>query len=643
MNPDAGIPVTQIIDDLLNELAALSESPQTKAADFFEKITVATETLFSPIYFATIAQGSNNQNIFISGSESLSQAPQISEMATGSEFVKFLGNQDQPDVLSLKSAGHRQVFIRIQNGHEVWGGMVARFDDSVKVEPILLIFEAIREITNRFVAKQAEQQNAQFLDQFLRFSFNSHLSLNPKLVANHVANDARLILNCERLAILQVTRSRAKLLAISSVSSIESRSAVSKKMVRLVNLASRFQMPFFSDQPPTEKSVCEAMNSFQEASNFEFIVGVPLVDQSNKKQATPPVVGYLVAESKPDINRFEFSRGLRVTAPHISLALSNAEAVSRIPFRRSLSAIGKICNLSSLAALIVGLMLLTCLIGSLFIVKTDFKIRINGELRPEIERNVFASMDGFVEEVMVNHGDQVLKDQKLIELSSPALELELKQLAGEKSKLEKTLETKQIALNQAASGDLRDLSIASRLAGEISELEFELASLEDKKQFLVEQMAELVILSPIDGAVTTWKLKESILKKPVRWGESLANIALESGEWKINFKVPEYRIGYLLAARMESTEPLEIEFFFESSPNQKMKTRILEISPSTEMDPEVGPIVTVVCEVPSLTDEVDFAKRHGARVIADVNCGKKPVFSTWTQELFDSIKRRLVW
>ena len=129
------------------------------------------------------------------------------------------------------------------------------------------------------------------------------------------------------------------------------------------------------------------------------------------------------------------------------------------------------------------------------------------------------------------------------------------------------------------------------------------------------------------------------MKKPVRWGEDLVNVAFEKGEWKLNFKVPEYRIGYILDARKKSEEPLEIEFFFESSPTEKYTTRITEVAQSTELDPEFGSVVTVVCEVP----DAGFSKRHGARVIADVTCGEKPVLATWTQELTDSIKRKFVW
>ena len=286
----------------------------------------------------------------------------------------------------------------------------------------------------------------------------------------------------------------------------------------------------------------------------------------------------------------------------------------------------------------LALLIFACL----FLVETEFKVRINGELRPEIEKNVFAPADGFVEKVLVSHGTPVTTGQTLIELSSPALELEKKQLDGEQLLVEKNLETKKIALNQAASGNLRDPSVAGELAADISELEFELANLKDKEKFLDERILDLVILSPIEGVVTNWQLKDNILKKPVRWGEELANIAFESGAWKINFKVPEHQIGYLLAAKKESDDPVEVEFFFESNPTKKIKTQILKISPSTELDAEFGPVVSVVCSVPD-DAAANFSKRHGARVIADVHCGKKSVFDSWTQEFFDSLRRRLVW
>ena len=277
------LPVSQIIDSLLNELAAKSSDPKTKTRDFFEKITVTIEALFSPQYFAVIAKGANKENFIVHGSKSLAQLAQISETKKDSEFSKAIESRSSPAVVVQQTSSDQRIVVRIDSDNEVWGGMTAVFDPAANVEALTPIFDAIGEITSQFVANRAQQRNAQFLQQFLRFSYNSHSSLNPKLVANHVANDARLMLGCERLSILAASRRQAKVLAISSVASIENRSALLKKMVKLVNLVSRRSEPFFSDQPPASKPVHEALDSFRDVSGFDFVVGVPLIDQTIKK------------------------------------------------------------------------------------------------------------------------------------------------------------------------------------------------------------------------------------------------------------------------------------------------------------------------------------------------------------------------
>ena len=73
-----------------------------------------------------------------------------------------------------------------------------------------------------------------------------------------------------------------------------------------------------------------------------------------------------------------------------------------------------------------------------------------------------------------------------------------------------------------------------------------------------------------------------------------------------------------------------------SGPQTVTASAVATLAPGQSMCP-TSPIG--ICEVPG----GEFMKRHGARVIADVNCGHKPIFASWTQELFDSIRRKLIW
>ena len=632
----------QIIDRLLDDLASMADRDAATEQEFFDRIFSTIVPLFSPDYSAVLAKAPSGENLVVFKSKSIQSDLLIPEASAESSFSKFVQDDAGAQTAILEALDQKSIAFKVATEQGTWGGLVATFKSGANIEPLVPIFDAICEITAQFIANRWQATNVDFVNDFLRFSVNSHTSLDPKRVASHLANDARRMLGCERLSIFQVFRNRASLLAVSSVAGIENRSKLAKKMTHLAKVASRLKTPVFAGQPPTEKRLNEALQSFQLASGFPFLVGIPLVKFTDNQKRVPKIIGYAIAESDENIDRFQFSRNLQLTAPHMGLALSNACQVSRIPFRRSLSLLGKLKDTFSLAGLLTTTLLLTVGIWCVLFLKTDFQVRINGELRPEIERVVFAPADGFVEHVLVDHGDKVAKNQVLIELSSPTLNLELEQFEGERLKMEKILETKKIALNQANDGNRGDLGVMGQLASEISELEHELDALDEKSKFIDERIKELVIQSPIDGRVTTWQLKRNILSKPVRWGDDLANIADENGVWKLNFKVPEYRIGYLLDARNQSSEPLEIEFFFESNPSRRMKTKILEIEEATKLDPEYGPSVTIVCELPA-TEGGEFVKRHGARVIADVNCGQRSLLATWTQELVDSIRRKLVW
>lgn len=695
--PEADL--TAMIDVLLDDLAATASRDDVTSRDFFAKMASSVESLFDSQWMAVWALNSNRtasqsgqsgtaDSLMAVFASSKSAEASVNLMQENRELrawvfsagshqpgshqpkAELKGDRDSRTHVSKAIMTGTDAFLATKidaNPHPA-AVMVTRFPPDMSIAPLIPVFDALGEIATRFISERSQANHIQRTEQLMQFALHAHLSLRPREVATHIANDARIILGCERVMVFQITANRPKLMAVSSVATPEHRSKLIQKATRLVTSACRFGQPFFAEQRPSEPPLARDLDEFVAASEFPFIAGIPLpvVPQSHGRlagQRKPKLVGFLIAESDETIDRLGFSRSLPSLLPQISLAMSNARRVSQMPFRRSLSLLGKARDAVGLSSLVLGFLVACVGVFLLFLMKTDFLVPLEGELRPEIERSIFAPADGFVERVTVDYGDGVRKDQPLIELSSPRLNLELEELSSEQTKIDKKLESKRIALNQATNSGTGDMVTVGQLASEISQLEHEEESLVERRAFLQERIDELVIPSPIDGRVTTWQLKRTLLQKPVRWGDELAKVADESGKWQLIFAVPEYRIGYLLDAQKMSDAPVEIEFFFESNPARRYRTHISAIASSTETDIATGPFVTVTCPMPSrpVSDGVRksegdggrsqaagspqelIAMRHGARVIAEAYCGKRPVIASWTQELTDSIRRKLVW
>ena len=407
-------------------------------------------------------------------------------------------------------------------------------------------------------------------------------------------------------------RRSPQLLAISSVASVEGRSQLVKRMTSMVGRAVKLNEAIISDQASPDQRLASLVEAHCGASGLPFAFGVLLgnrTEPAGKRPGSP--VGFLLAESTDDIDRVKFARGLRRVVPHVATSLSNANTYSQIPFRRPLGWLGRVLNLASLSRLALGFMLAGLMIAATLFFTTDFKVRISGELRPVVERNVFATHDGVIEEVFVNHGDRVEQDQPLIQIRSTKYEVELEKASSDILKLQQLKEAKMVSLNRVSNIG-SDQNLAAQLASEVSDLDFQIATLEEQRKFLKQQIAELLIKCPIDGQVTTWQSQDNLSNRPVRWGDRVLNVAQLDGDWDLVFRVPERRIGYLLTREQElgDDETLELEFFLESEPGKKYRVDVRKIDRSAIDDAELGPVTIRKCSAPAELAN----KRQGATV-----------------------------
>lgn len=628
-----------VFDSLLDGLADAACDQGMSSSLFFAKTIQVVEAIVSPQWNAIVAQGPNDSVLFVQGSP---DAQHALNMACSKRPA-----DQTPSSWIVQWTDPKVVVSEIAVGDTVWGWLVVGVVELQSTSIQREVTAGVAEILSEFVRSQQRADHAQgqqFSDQLYRFSLNSHQSLDQNEVAHNLVNDIRVLLGCERVSLFGINRNRPKLLSVSSVATIENRSTLIKKMESLVARSVKTDEPVFSDQPIQDSRQAELLEMYQEVNELDFVFGIPIARrvESGKKRET---IGFLLAESTADVNRFNFARGISRVVPHVELALANVATYRSIPFRRTLSAVGRTFNFASISRLAVVAGILGLAVLAAILIKTDFKVRIRGELRPVIERNVFAPRDGIVESVFVNHGDVVKENDPLVQVRSPDLDLEIEKSDSDVLKLRQLKDSKQIALNQISSSD-PDPNLAAQLASDISDIDFQIASLVDKAKFLRQQRDKLQVVCPIDGEITTWQLKQKLTDKPVRWGDPIANVAFLEGDWNVVFRVPERRIGYILDERRSrkqenasEPQPQYLEMFLESNPGESFRVPISEIGDSVTLDPEIGPVTLLKCDVPPEL----VNRRQGASVAADVVCGKKSYWFVWTREMVDALRRRFVW
>ena len=143
-------------------------------------------------------------------------------------------------------------------------------------------------------------------------------------------------------------------------------------------------------------------------------------------------------------------------------------------------------------------MIVVAVAVGLIAVPADFEIEARGQLQPLLRRDVFASSDGVVRELRVDHDQKVKRGDPLVLLDNPQLDLEFKRTWGEIQTVRKRMLAVQAA--RALSPTVTDAAVSyHRLAADEAELKERLGNLQQQLRILEGQQALLTLSSPIDG------------------------------------------------------------------------------------------------------------------------------------------------
>jgi multidrug efflux pump subunit AcrA (membrane-fusion protein) len=482
---------------------------------------------------------------------------------------------------------------------------------------------------------------------------NVFSSLNVTDTCYALANESRQTLGCDRASILLAKGDRFVMKSVSGQEAVNRRANVVRFLERLTARVLKTGQPFWypADFDQLAPEIEFELEQYIEASMARRLAILPLfvIEQEHDQKADELPAkqgrnyGALVAEDFTDaVNRGEEFKAEAVrVAEEAAISLRNSvahEEIFLLPVwrfigeqRRWFQGSKRRITYSVLAAL--GLLALV-----LTFVQIPFRVSSVGRLQPTIRRNVFATIDGTVKTLHVDHGSQVKQGDVLAELRNTEVDLAMEQLRSEirrsqarmaALKTEQRLRTREKTANSGRS--------ASAEAAELQKL---IESLEQQVEIQAQRKNELSIPSPIGGEVITWNLEDRLQDRPVMAGQSLMRIAKLDGPWRLELNLPDRSISHLLRAREKSEEPLKVSFILASDPGTRYEGRVVEAANATQVDPTEGQHLLVFAEIDN--EEIQWG-RAGTEVQAKVDCGKRSVGYVWLHGVIEFIQSRILF
>lgn len=157
----------------------------------------------------------------------------------------------------------------------------------------------------------------------------------------------------------------------------------------------------------------------------------------------------------------------------------------------------------------------------------------NGFLQPVVQSQVFAHIDGEVEEVKVDHGVEVKAGDLLVKLRNRDLEIEITRLEGQAQEAIESIASLNDQISDANSSNRKKRADHLKLLAQLSETQNRLDAFRAQLQFHYENRKKLEVVSPIDGVVMTRDLKKNLLGRPVARGQVLVTVADARGEIQV--------------------------------------------------------------------------------------------------------------
>ncbi len=653
------------IEDVLDALSVAARSAPSEVAFYrmlLDRIVAATGVSGGAIW--TAAESGQLRLEYQAGLIRSTSAAASELLASHQVLVEDTLHQEQSRSIALRENARSPT--EAQQGETGWA-FVQRFRinqhtfgvielvqrqplNAAQREGLLRLLEAMVELTDDF-HRQRELSRLRDRDsargQVDQFALRVHRDLDAAATAYRIANEGRRVVGCDRLTVLQRRGRNFRTVAVSGVDAIDRRSKLLRTLERLVGpcMATGDPIWYCDGDEDLPGQIEQPLHAYLDESHARLLAIIPLRQSASGVVQQPShIVGALVAEQFESPGRqAELRERLAQVGEHGGLALANSIAHSHMPLARVgrvLARIGWLTEARQLPKTVLALVAICLAVAGLTLIPADFDVGAKGELQPAVRRDVFASDDGVVDRLLVDHGGSVDADQALVLLRQPQLDLDLRRVAGEIRTAEKklaALQAESLANNRDQTARDRD---AQRLTAEVEEVKELLKGLSQQHDVLEARQADLQLRSPIGGQILTWNLRELLEARPVERGQALMTVGDLDGPWIVELHVPDDRAGHLLEARDAISPDLAVKFALASEPGVEYSGHVSDVALASEVDETTSPNVLVTVKF----DRANVAGlRPGATVLAKVHCGRRSLGYVWFHEVLAFIQTHWWW
>ena len=483
---------------------------------------------------------------------------------------------------------------------------------------------------------------------FSRYSHILHSSIDRRLTCANMANETRLLLDCDRVSVVLSQRGRFRMAAISGQPSVNRRSntvqLLEKLAAEVLKAKSSLWYPTDADIVPQIKTL---LDQYLLISTTRTIVIQPIFATAPNRSEDPEAVasssddvigGIIYEHNRQPWTREERIADIQLTTQHGGDALRNArqhQALFLYPLWRWL---GRSKLLTSPALLPKSLMALAAIIAvCLFLTfcPAAFYISASGILVPQQRQLIFAKTTGEIINVPVEHGQWVKKDQPLAVLRSEDLQLRLEDVNG---RIE-TLKQRRSAMERSK---FKNSGGPSASAGAIDEnlgsLQAEIDSLQRQADGLSRMQEDLRVLSPVAGQVITWDVAQKLSGRSVTPQNVLMEIADTQGAWQLELDLEDRRIEHLLRGLKSSSDgKLHVKFTLAANPYRTYEGTITEISRAIQLNQDNQQMMRVKVDI---DEEALELKQARTGVSAKIYTGEETSLGyLWLHEIPRTLNR----